>query len=85
MSPLRNSKKGCSEKNDVRFPELILLDRSLKEEKKTKSDILISTTVANGEYFYTILPFKVTNGYYPESFERGNCFSFIKHQVILRF
>ena len=59
MSPLRNSKKGCSEKNDVRFPELILLHRSLKEEKKTKSDILISTTVANGEYFYTIFPFKL--------------------------
>ena len=35
--------------------------------------------------FYTIPPFKVTNGYYPESFDRGNCFSFIKHQVILRF
>ena len=84
MSPLRNSKKGCSGKNNVRFPELILLHRSLKEEKK-KSDILISTTVANGEYFYKILSFKVTNGHYPESFDRGNCFSFIKHQVILRF
>ena len=59
MSPLRNSKKGCSEKNDVRFPELILLHRSLKEEKKKKRDILISTTVANGEYFYTIFPFKL--------------------------
>ena len=75
----------------MRFPEPILLHRSLKEEKKNKSETLISTTVANGdsnlnsEYFYTILPFKVTNGYYPESFDRGNCFSFIKHQVILRF
>lgn len=36
MSPLRNSKKGCSGKNNVRFPELILLHRSLKEEKKKK-------------------------------------------------
>lgn len=51
MSFLRNSKKGCSEKNDVCFLELILLDCSLKEEKKIKSDILILIIVVNGEDF----------------------------------
>lgn len=70
MSFLRNSKKGCSEKNDVCFLELILLDCSLKEEKKKiKSDILILIIVVNGEYFYMVFLFKVINGYYFESFD----------------